>query len=462
MEPSLNRRIKESMLTTPMPFQWEVIRFMEEINLRGFNFSSMGVGKTYTTLGNLALHPELRPAFIVCPASLKVNWRREALMHIGESTVILSGEKPTPLTGPWIYVINYDIVSKWLHTILATKPKLLVFDEVQALKNLRAKRTKACKQLAMHTPHVIGLSGTPIANRPQELFSILNIVTPHIHPSWNKYAARYCNAKRKPWGMDYSGASNLKELHNTIKPYFIRIKKEDVLKDLPPKQRIILPVELSNRSSYRKAEENFLRWLEDIKPEKMETALRAEALVKLAELRTLVVAGKMSAISEWVDNYLETDKKLIVFMCHTDPLHQIYNEHKKHAVLIDGSVSMGKRDAAVQSFQHDPKCRLFCGNIVAAGTGLTLTAADTTLFGELSYVPSDHAQAEDRNYRIGTTSSSVQCYYAIAENTLEEKVCDMLHKKMKIIDQVLEGKEGDSAGWAFKTELFLAMKKKTV
>jgi len=151
MEPSLNRRIKESMLTTPMPFQWEVIRFMEEINLRGFNFSSMGVGKTYTTLGNLALHPELRPAFIVCPASLKVNWRREALMHIGESTVILSGEKPTPLTGPWIYVINYDIVSKWLHTILATKPKLLVFDEVQALKNLRAKRTKACKQLAMHT-----------------------------------------------------------------------------------------------------------------------------------------------------------------------------------------------------------------------------------------------------------------------------------------------------------------------
>jgi SNF2 family DNA or RNA helicase len=121
---------------------------------------------------------------------------------------------------------------------------------------------------------------------------------------------------------------------------------------------------------------------------------------------------------------------------------------------------MQKRDKAVESFQNSSKTKLFCGNIVAAGTGLTLTAADTLMFGELSYVPAEHAQASDRHHRIGQVAENVSCHYLIADNTLEEKVCEMLHSKMQTVDQILDGKITDSDGWDFKKELFRTLKQK--
>ena len=458
MSLSINKRIKNAMLTTPYPYQWEGIRFFEDALGRCFCWDTPGCGKSLQALAYTAIHPELRPVLVICPASLKINWKKEARMHIGQDAIVLCGTKPHPISWPGIYIINYDIVSHWVDTILAADFKILIADECHALRNLKAKRTKACKRLSMHIPHFLGLTGTPISNRPAELFSLLNIMNPALFPSWFSYINKYCNVKRMPWGMDYSGSSNLEELHEIIKPYYIRRKKEDVLKDLPEKQRFTVPVEISNRKEYDKAQADFLRWLERVKPEKMDAARRAESLVKLATLRNLVVQGKMDAIHEWVDNYLESDKKLILFMCHVEPLHEIYQKHKKHSVMIDGSVSMKKRDAAVVAFQNDPKIRLFCGNIIAAGEGLTLTAADTVVFGELSYVPKDHEQGECRHHRIGQTSDSVQCYYIIADNTLEEKVCSMLHSKMQIVDQILDGAQTDSDGWNFKRELLIALK----
>jgi len=456
---SINKQIKNAMLTAPYPYQYEDIRFLQSLDGQGFMFLEPGLGKSLISLGYLAINPTLRPAVVVCPASLKINWRKEAKIHINEDAVILSGKKPKPLSWNGLYVINYDVVSAWKQALIDKGMQVMILDEIQACKNAKSKRSKACKHLSMHIPHIIGLTGTPVTNRPADLFSLVDIVKPGLFPSWWSYIQRYCAMKRTPWGMDISGASHLDELHEKISPFCSRRKKVDVLKDLPEKQVIVAPVEISNRKEYNKAEADFLKWLERVKPEKLSTAMKAEALVKLATLRNLVVEGKMEALYEWIGNYLESGKKLIVFMCHTEPLHAIYKKYKKCAVMIDGSVSMKKRNEAVEKFQNDPKIRLFCGNIIAAGTGLTLTAADTVVFGELSYVPADHAQAQDRAHRIGQ-KSNVQVYYLIADNTLEEKVCDSLHAKMKIIDQILDGEITDSTGWNFKKELLCNLKKR--
>ena len=456
---SINKQIKNSVNNLPMPFQWEVIRFILDQQMRCFCFLDMGLGKSFCSLAALAVNPTLRPALIVCPASLKINWQKEAKMHIDENAIVLSSKKPEPLTYPGIYVINYDVVSAWKKEILKADFKVMIADECQYLKNQKAIRTKACKHLSMHIPHIIGLTGTPITNRPVDLFSPLDIVKPGLFPSWFAYVTRYCNMKRRPWGMDVSGASHLDELHEKISPYFIRRKKEDVLTDLPPRQTIVMPMDITNRKEYKKAEGDFLKWLKKVKPEKLKAAEKAEALVKINTLRMLLVEGKMKGLEEWVDNYLESEKKLILFMVHTEPLHKIYNTHKKHAVIVDGSVSAKKRNIAVEKFQNDDKVKLFCGNIKAAGVGLTLTAADTLVFGELGDLATDHAQAADRNYRIGQ-KQNVQCYYMIAHDTYEEQICERLHRQMKVIDQILDGEITDSQQWDFNKELMAAMKQK--
>jgi len=458
---NINRKVKEAMRLAPYPHQYEGIRFIEQNEGRCFLFWDMGLGKTMAALGWSSIHPEKMPVLIVCPASIKINWQKEAKKFIGADAIILSGRKPKPLNYKGIYIINYDIVTYWLPEIQKAKFQIMICDEMHYAKNQKSKRTKAIKQLSRSIPHIIGLTGTPVTNKPIDLFAPMGIIKPRLFPSWWSYAQKYCGMKRTPWGIDVSGATNLTELHDKIAPYCIRRKKSEVLKDLPERQVIVRPVELTNRKTYNKAEKDFLEWLQNVKPEKLSAALRAEGLVKLNELRNLVVAGKMKAIEEFIDDFLETsDSKLIIMMCHKKPLHDLYNKYKKQSVLIDGSVSMKKRDAAVEKFQNDSKTRVFFGNIIAAGTGLTLTAADTLVFGELSYVPAEHAQAADRNYRIGQEAAHVSCYYMIADNTLEEKVCEALHKKMKVIDQILDGEITDSEGWDFKKELFMKIKNK--
>ena len=425
------------------PFQKKGVAFIEAKNGRALISDEMGLGKTAQALAWLQLHPEKRPVIIVVPASLKLNWEREIKMWMGDVSVqILSGKKAdTPLIGE-ILIINYDILSAWVGRLQKIKASVLITDEAHFYKSNKSQRTKAIKALGKSIPHVIALSGTPIVNRPIEMFNALQMVDRTVVPDFWHYARRYCGAKHTHFGWDFTGASNTDELHQKlIATCMIRRLKKDVLLDLPDKLYSFMPFELSNAKEYRKAEQDFIQWLREVRgDEAARKAKGAETLTKIEVLKQLAVQGKMPQAIEWIQNFLDVGNKLVVFATHKFVIEALMNAFGDIAVRIDGSVTGADRDKAVQKFQNNEKIRLFVGNIKAAGVGLTLTAASNVAFLEFPWTPGDLSQAEDRCHRIGQ-KDSVTVYYLLSQNSIEEKIVAMLDSKRRILDQILDGKE---------------------
>jgi len=417
------------------PFQKEGVAFVEKRQGRALIADSMGLGKTAQALAWLQLHPDRRPALVVVPASLKLNWKREAEMWMSDPKVqILSGKKPDrPIHGD-IIVINYDILPSWVGRLQECRPEVVIADEIHYIKNRSAKRTKAFKALVKGVPYVIGLSGTPIVNRPVEAFNALSIIEPTLFPSFWKYAQRYCGARHNGFGWDFTGASNTEELNKKLSRVMIRRRKEDVLKELPAKTISIVPMPLDNEREYYKVEEDFIGWLQAIDPDKAARAQNAEALAKIEALKQLAIKGKIKMAIQWIRDYLDSDGKLVVFCTHRSTVDSLMEEFGDVAVKVDGSVSGKARDEAVQAFQTRPDIRLFVGNMNSSA-----------VFLELGWGPGDHTQAEDRIHRIGQEADAVNIYYLIAEGTIEEQIMGLIDKKRLVLDQVLDGKETDES-----------------
>ena len=438
---SVESRIREVMKNPPLKFQIQGVRFMEEHDGRILLGDSMGLGKTYQSIAWIMLHPEASPVIIVCPSIMKYIWQEELLKHAGLESEVVQGRKPYHPQED-IVILNYEILSYWVGSILAGKPKLLIVDESHYIKNPKAQRTKACKKMA-GTPHILALSGTPMINRPAELFPILQILRPSTFNSFWNYAFRYCDPK-PGWrgrGWDFTGASNLEELHEKLSTVMIRRMKREVLKELPPKRKSVLPVDIDNRRDYEAASEDFIGWLhEKYSAEKAERAAGAIALVRLGTLKRLVTEGKMKSIHQWIKSFLEeTNQKLVVYAIHRSIIQKL-KEKYPDALIIDGSVGSKKRQQIVEQFQTDPNRRLIINNIKAGGIGITLTASSTVLFVEIGWTPSEHAQAEDRVLRIGQEAESVNIYYMIGKDTIEERILEIIEKKQNICDTVLDGK----------------------
>jgi SNF2 family DNA or RNA helicase len=226
----------------------------------------------------------------------------------------------------------------------------------------------------------------------------------------------------------------------------IRRKKADVLKDLPTKVRSFVPMEIDNLKKYKVVEADFIEW---VKREKglaaAEKAENAEALAKISALKQLAAEGKMKQAIDWIKDHLDTNGKLVVFAVHKKTIDRLMNELADYnPVKVDGSVSQENRQLAVDTFQNDPRCRVFIGNINAAGVGLTLTAASSVAFAEVAWSPGEHDQAEDRIHRIGQTADSVNAYYLLAGGTIEETMARLIDSKRKVLDQVLDGIETNS------------------
>ena len=423
------------------PFQKQGVSFIEAKNGRALIGDEMGLGKTCQALAYLQLHPEKRPVVIVVPASLKLNWEREAKIWMKEPNIqILSGTKTNiPIVGE-IIIINYDILPAWFGKLQEIKPQILITDECHYFKNSKAKRTKVVKALGKNIPHIIALSGTPIVNRPQEILNAIQLIDSTIIGSAWGYLQRYCGAKHSRFGWDFTGASNTEELHEKLtSTIMLRRLKKDVLQDLPDKQYSFLPIELDNNKEYKKAESNFIQWLKENKGiEAARKATGAEALTEIETLKQLAVKGKMKQAIDWIKDFIEVDGKLVVFANHKFVIDTLMTEFRDIAVKIDGSVTGENRDKAVQEFQNNDAVKLFVGNIKAAGVGLTLTAASNVAFLEYDWVVGNHIQAEDRCHRIGQ-KTSVTIYYLTAINTIEEKLVKMLHKKAQVLAAVLDG-----------------------
>lgn len=431
-------------MTIPHKYQEEGVRRIHKFGGRALLADEMGLGKTFQTLLYAKRYVD-GPVVVVCPASIKWNWQREAAKHIGTRAEVLEGMKPPssrllihPDTG--VFIINYDILGPWLKFLTGLKPGLVIIDECQAIKGRNTKRTKNVKALCRSVEKVICVSGTPITNRPAELWPSLNILKPEKYKDFFSFGMKFCKARRTFWGWEFKGASNLALLHSQLKAdCMIRRKKQDVLADLPGKTRSVLPIELPDIKHYNEALTDFVGWMRKHHKDKAASALRAEQITKIGYLKRLVGILKLPVVEEWIDNFLEENSgKLIVFGVHKKVLKYLHSVYGSCSVLVDGSVTGHNRQLMIDKFSKNKQTRLFFGNIQAAGSGWNGTVANTTLFAELDWTPGSHNQAEDRIHRIGQTRGA-SCYYLVAKNTIEEPLCKIIQEKQETLDATLDG-----------------------
>lgn len=407
------------------------------------NFIANGIivhncGKTIQALGYIRIHPEIRPVLIVCPASLKLNWKKEAekWLESKDQVSIINGQIECDKS---VYIINYDILIKHEKELINMGFKLVILDESHYLKNQKARRTAVTINISKNIPNRILLTGTPVLNRPKELFTQLNIIDPIAYPKFTTFAFRYCNPEKNDYGWDFNGASHIEELNDRLKTTMIRRTKEQVLKELPDKRRQTIIMTLSNKKEYEKAHNDFTKWLK----ENMNKTVDAEHLVRIEMLKQLSVKGKMPAIIENINNFIESDKKLVIFAHHKIVIDQLMTEFKDIAVSLTGETSMENRQKAVDDFMNNPTKKLFIGNLQAAGVGITLTSSSDVMFIEFPWTPSQLQQAEDRLHRIGQ-KNAVNVMYMVGEKSIDEDIIDLLEKKSKVIDAVIDGKESSN------------------
>lgn len=410
----------------------------------------MGLGKT-TAAVIASLESGAKKILIVCPASLKINWEREIKNYTDRRILLIEGKK-------WgstfdYYIINYDILKNF-HTTDKSEDSeayqlitnagfdLAIVDEAHYISNSTAQRTKLLNDILSKIPKVWLLTGTPMTSRPINYYNLLKIVESPLTLNWQSYVFRYCAGyqfrvgNRKVWNT--SGASNLDELREKTKNLVLRRMKTDIL-DLP--EKIITPVYLELQSRFYDHElEDFIR----ISKENRQSESVSVTLNRLMKLRQLIAIEKVPYTCEFIDKFVEQDKKVIVFTNFTASLDMLHEKYKKNSVILDGRMSKEKRQESVDKFQNNDKIKIFISNIKAGGVGITLTAAETVIMNDLSFVPADHSQAEDRAYRYGQ-KNSVLVYYPVFENTIEIQVYNILQKKKGIIDQVMgDGEYSDT------------------
>ena len=442
-----------------MPFQRAGVKYAVEAE-RVLIGDEMGLGKTVQALATVQ-SLNAYPAVVVVPASVKINWQREAQKWLpGKSVRVINGGKGRLRSTTDVFIINYDVLEKWLDKFERIQPKAVVFDEMHYVKNSAAKRSKAAEKLAEGCQYVVGLTGTAILNRPDELIHPLTILR-HLD-SFGGYAQ---------FKLRYGGkeARNLTELNEKLRSLcYVRREKKDVLTEMPDKRKAVVPIPLSNRARYNEALRDLIQYLKEeaaadiaflesiahLRPQEREDAIRehqrdvevrarnAEHLVRINALKKLAARGKLSGIEDWIKDFLASGEKLVVFGHHKEMVQTLAK--KFNAPYIDGSRTTAQRQEAVDMFQNDPDCKLIVLNMQAGGVGLTLTAASNVVFTELAWTPALHQQAGDRCHRIGQ-KNAVTLYYLLASDTIEEDIASLLDAKQVITDAVNIGEEAEDS-----------------
>jgi len=417
-------------------------------------------GKTIQAVGIYNAVPTARTALIVCPASLKLNWQREwNKWNTKGSTVavIQSGQKAWPVAD--VVIVNYELLRKFRVQIRENKWDVLIVDEAHYLKNPKAGRTvevlgcTAWKERAEIKPIQAGrrlfLTGTPIVNRPKELWPLLNSLAPGFEKNFMAYARKYCNAFQTRFGWDFSGASNLDDLQERLRATcMVRRLKADVLKELPPKRRQVLVLESDGLEDIlEKEKQAYDDYSQTIKDGDFETPAFAE----MSLVRKAVAIAKIPFIVDHINEVLEEEDKLCVFVHHNEVVDALRNAFGDSAVAIDGRTSNEDRQAAVDKFQTDQTCKVFIGTIRAAGVGITLTASSTVIFGELDWVPGNVTQAEDRCHRIGQ-QDTVFVRHLVLEGSLDERMAQIIIDKQEVIDCALDAVKDPNVAPEFKVE----------
>jgi SWI/SNF-related matrix-associated actin-dependent regulator of chromatin subfamily A-like protein 1 len=418
-----------------LPYQTEGIRFAAD-RPSALVADEMGLGKTVQAVGWLNAMPMAERALVVCPASLKINWRRE-----------LDRWLISPFLD--VEIINYDILHK---LNLEQEWDAVIFDEAHYLKNPSAMRSRYARLI--RAPRRLLLTGTPLLNRPREAWHLLHLLAPVEWPaaSWHRFAMRYCGArminigKKRVW--DFDGASNLDELRGILAPFMIRRLKAEVLADLPAKRRQIieLPVTGIGPAMRARLAEATAR-VERIEDTYRDDARALEANLDaawndLARIRHEAGLEKVAIAMPLLRDAVEASRKIVVFAHHRDVIAAITNGLADYgAVVITGDTATKARQELVDLFQMpNSGCRVLVGQIQAAGVGLTLTASSHVSFVEITWSPGDMTQAEDRCHRIGQ-KNAVLVQHLVLEGSLDARMARSLVRKQEIVHKALDAKE---------------------
>lgn len=467
------RRLNVSCFSKLYHFQQEGVKKLL-LNDRNFLLADeMGLGKSVQAAMYLKLKDDSLPALIVCPASLKLNWSREIEHWAGYRTYIINGKNPEYLSDDFVrkypvWVINYDIlamenkeekenelkrrkyckehgipyekkmikVSGWCDEINRHNFKTIIADEIQYIAEPETIRSRGVKQICDNDSKKIFLSGTPYETKTSQFFTCLNILNKKLFPNEWSFKMRYCNPVKTFFGWQFNGLSNAEELHQKISTLMIRRLKKDVLKELPPKQRIVVPMQISE--SDRKLYDEADRELE-------ETISSGEKLplLKVSALRQASFQAKSKSIIQWINDYLTINDKLVVFVYHRKAFDLLTNEFEKICVGINGATPNNQRQVNVDKFQKDDRIKLFIGQIKACNAGLTLTASSATCFVEFGSTPSMHEQAEDRVHRIGQEADCVMAYYLVIDDSVDIDCMNTLNIRNADIKKVMDNQDGN-------------------
>jgi SWI/SNF-related matrix-associated actin-dependent regulator 1 of chromatin subfamily A len=438
----------------------------------------MGLGKTIQAIGISNADPTIKKVLIVCPASLKLNWAREWQKWMTRKMYVGIARGPEFPRHMDVAIINYEILQRHRKTIDAIAWDLLIVDESHRIKNAKTQCTKAVvgggKRGADRVEPIrarrrVMLTGTPILNRPNELWTVVHSLDPQgLGADFWAFHKRYCAAYRGQYGWDMSGASHLDELQDRLRGgVMIRRLKADVLTDLPAKRRQIIELDANSdsgivaaeRQAYEAIQEQTARLRADIAladaagddrayqaaVAKLK-AVQSVAFAQMSKLRHDTAVAKVPQGIEHLTDAIEASGKVVAFAWHQDVIAELAKEFGKACVVITGQTDMKARQAAVDRFQTDPTCTLFLGNILAAGVGLTLTAASHVVFLELDWRPGIISQAEDRLHRIGQLES-VLVQHLVFDGSLDAVMAKKIVAKQAIIDKALdvasEGEDDD-------------------
>lgn len=456
-----------------------------------------GLGKTIQAVGACNAVSDARRILIIAPASLKINWQREFQKWDTKGLRVdrVSGgashhwPEDTPESPAEVVIINFDLVEQHYAQLTRRTWDALIIDEAHALKSSDAKRTKLIlgaekKKEQQSMPGIpatrkVFLTGTPILNRPAEIWPLAHALDPDFFRDKYQFERRYCDGKKTDYGWNARGASNLKELQRELRArIMVRRQKSQVLKDLPPKTRQLIeldhPTFARANGHFAKLEQSaqtikdcfakrdalsaridatpatdtdaLARYAEQVRQLEREARV---AFFQMSEVRKETALMKVPQVMDLIKTTLDNGK--LILFCHhaevveayTDALNQHFKKQAgKHGTpktiaTVTGKTPNDQRQLEADRFQEDPDCQVFIGTIQAAGTGLTLTSASAVLFAELDWVPGNMNQAEDRAHRIGQLDH-VLIYHAVVEGTLDALMVRRLIEKQAVIDSALD------------------------
>ena len=497
MDKSLNDMLNSIPLATKLPgfnftlndFQAQGVAWLEAQGGLGILADEQGTGKTVQIMAYA--HKNHRfPMLVVVPNTLKFNWRNEIIAMTGttyrinivgkvyskKQAAIRAARQPNvvyskvPTAGFDIYIINYDIVATNVENIEALGINFMAVDESHKVKNPNAKRTQAILRLGIGSYDVkvrgkfktitvgsgIGdvtlMSGTPQVNKPLELWTSVSTVAPWVpeFSNFTKFAFRYCNPQNDGHGWNFSGSSNTAELNQLLTSHcMLRRIKADVLKYLPNKTWSTIPLDFDRREYDRvEAAFNGINWqagMETLVKFGGNPAKSDEPIVAIQKLKEIAGHAKLKSAIEWIQDYTEEGRKLVVFAHHRNVITSIQSELEKNqdyagkVQVIMGGIGNDERDSAVQTFQNDLTVRVIIVSIQAGGFGLTLTAASAVAFVQIPWSPAELQQCADRVHRVGQTANNVEIFVLTAEGTIEEDAAEMIMRKASVMDEVLDG-----------------------